>query len=203
MILLQQGNTSVDFQATAQSARQTAPSSLVAKAKPARGRKTVYRFERSVLPIEGGQLLLRLTQVPRVQLDHETLDCEVIGWDVKIPASHAQNIPREMARRFLELFSKADAGILTEQEQALWLSVLSEVDFQRFSIDRAFPQYLEGTILRIQPECRVEWHDGSVDKISPEVARSLSVLHKGDQFGAYVKLGRDNEVCKIERVVLL
>jgi hypothetical protein len=183
--------------------QHSTPSAVVARQDPGARKRTVYAFSRSVLPVEGGRLLLRLTQTPRVALDPVTGNCEVLNWGVEIPATQAQDLPREMARRFLELFSKADSGELDEQEQAGWLALLDQVDFQAFCVDRAAPHYMEGVLKTPSPQCRVEWHDGRSQKISITVARALALLKPGDEFGAYVKLGLDNEVLGIERLVLI
>ncbi len=179
------------------------PSAMVSKREPVAPKRTVYAFPRTVLPVEGGRLLLRLTRTPRVALNPSNGECEVLNWDVRLPATKAEDLPREMARRFLQLFSKADSGELTEQEQAGWLSILDEVDFQAFCVDRATPHYMEGTLVSGVPHFRIEWHDGTTQKISPPVARSLSLLKPGDEFGAYVKLGIDNEVLAIDRLIFI
>jgi len=187
----------------AESHAQPAHREMVSRQDPGVRKRTVFSFPRTVLPVEGGHLLLRLTRTPRVALDPGTGECEVLNWDVRLPATKAEDLPREMARKFLELFSKADAGTLSEQEQAGWLSLLDEVDFQAFCVDRAAPHYMEGRLLTPSPQCRVEWHDGTTKKISPIVARSLSLLRPGDEFGAYVKLDLNNDVLGIERLTLI
>ncbi len=187
----------------AESHAQPAHREMVARQHPGVRKRTVFSFRRTVLPVEGGHLLLRLIRTPHVALDPETGECEVLNWDVRLPATQAEDLPREMARRFLELFSKADAGVLSEQEQAGWLSLLDEVDFQAFCVDRAAPHYMEGKLLASAPQCRVEWHDGTTKNISPTLARTLSLLRPGDEFGAYVKLGLNNDVLGIERLTFL
>jgi hypothetical protein len=126
------------------------------------------------------------------------MECEAVGWGVRVPCSKAEELPRLLARRFLELFSKADAQTITEQEEAVWVGVLDRVDFRSFCIDRAAPHYLEGTFLRMEPVCRIEWHDGEVTNIDKHVAAPLRVLEPGDRFGAHVKLGHANEVRTVE-----
>jgi hypothetical protein len=108
-----------------------------------------------------------------------------------------------MTRKFVELFSKSEARCLSDAETRTWVRILDQVDYASFCIERAAPHYVEGTLLRKQPVWRVEWHDGEKTKITPAVAVPLRILNDGDQFGAFVKLGRDNEVKSIERVTIL
>ena len=188
---------------TAESYGPSGPSQLIAHAEPTWLERQQYTYKRRLLPIEGGRVLLRLTQTPVVEVDPATQECEVLGWDIKMPCDTVENLPREMARRFLDLFSKADAGRLTAAEKASWLKVLDQIDFTAFSIDRASPHYLEGRLVRLEPMCVVEWHDGERQRLDSDVARALGVLRVGDEFGAYVKLGKDNDVRSIERISLL
>ena len=187
----------------AESYTKQIPSRLIANVEPNWLKRQQYVYRRRVLPIEGGRLLLRLAHDPIVEVDPATRECEALGWDIKIPTEKVENLPKEMARRFLDLFSKADAGRLTEADRSSWLNILDQVDFVGFSVDRAAPHYLEGTLERVEPVCIVEWHDGEPERIDREVARAFSALNVGDQFGAYVKLGKDNSVRSIERIVLL
>ncbi len=187
----------------AESYTQYLPQRLVAHEEPKWLRRQQYAYRRSVLAIEGGRVLLRLTETPMVQVDPSTMECEVVGWGVRVPCAKAHELAREMARRFLDLFSKADGARLTEAEQHCWMSILDQVDFAGFAIDRAAPHYLEGKLVRVEPVCVVEWHDGERQQIDKDVARALSSLRSGDYFGAYVKLGRENVVRSIERIVVL
>lgn len=176
---------------------------LVAHHEPPKVERPSFVFRQRFLPIEGGRLLLRLNEFPQVEVNPATMECEVQGWGVRVACSKAEELPRLMARRFLELFSKADAQILTEQEQSAWVGILDRVDYRSFCIDRAAPHYVEGKLVRTEPVCRIEWHDGEVTNIDKHVAAPLRVLEPGDHFGAYVKLGHNNEVRAVERVVLL
>ncbi len=201
--MYQQSEQTGTMEVGTESIRRSAPQALVAKSEPRKQPKTVYRYQRRVLPLEGGRVLLRLNEAPRIALDPTSMECEVIGWDVKMPAHQAENLDQAMARRFLDLFSKSDAGTLDEREQQIWLSVLDQVDGRAFSIDRASPHYLEGTLVRRSPVCHVEWNDGHREKIDQHVAVALSSLNPGDSFGAYVKLGVENKILSIERLYII
>ena len=179
------------------------PTQLRFEQKPAEVRRPTYTYRKSVLPLDGGKLLLRLWESPQVQVDPQTLMCAVLEWGMSIPHGEIHDIDRRMARQFLDLFSKAEAQRLTEAESATWLRILDQVDYASFCTERAAPHYVEGTLLRKQPVWRIEWHDGEKVNISPTAATALRVLNDGDRFGAFIKLGRDNEVKTIERVVVL
>jgi hypothetical protein len=158
----------------------------VCSTRPSAEHEVLWELDERFLELEGGNLLLRLSEKPKLRLNHTTKQCEVVGW--------------EMARRFLDLFSKAEDEALSESEAAAWIAILEKVDYTAFSIDRSAPHYVEGRVLRSSPHCRVEWHDGSTQPLPAEAARALCLLNPGESFGAFVKFGRDNEVKAIERV---
>ncbi len=187
----------------AESFAPLAPTEFVADSKPVQIAGPEFKYRRTVLPIEGGRVLLRFTQHPSIAVDSKTLQCEVRGWGIQMPANAVENLPKAMARRFLDLFSRVDRGTLSESDAENWLHIVDQVDVAAFNIDRAAPHYLEGTLIRLTPVTLVEWHDGDREKIERPVATALGCLVPGDQFGAFVKLGRDNEVRSIERVTLL
>ncbi len=187
----------------AESFSRPVPAALVAETRPVRINGPAFKYRRSVLPIEGGRVLLRFTDHPSVVVDPKTLECEVLGWGIRMPANSVENLPNAMARRFLDLFSRADRGVLSESDAENWLQIVDQVDVSAFNIDRAAPHYVEGTLMRLSPVCWIEWHDGEHQKIDRAVSTALGCLVPGDQFGAFVKLGRDNEIRSIERVTLL
>lgn len=187
----------------AESFSPRAPTEFVAHTKPVTVAGPAFKYRRKVLPIEGGRVLLRVTQAPSIVVDPKTLECEVRGWGIRMPAGAVENLPTAMARRFLDLFSQVDRGRLNDADAENWLHIVDQVDVAAFNIDRAAPHYLEGTLVRLTPVCLVEWHDGERQRIERPIATSLGSLLPGDQFGAFVKLGRDNEVLSIERLTLL
>lgn len=188
----------------AESTVHRAPARVRVLEEPSGELAQTFVLKRTLLQIEPGQLLLRLLEHPEIMVDRDTLECEVIGWGVRMHAAKAEEIPSVMARKFLELFSKADRGELNEGEQAVWVSILDRVDYQAFCIERARPHYTEGVVLSHRPHhVRVEWHDGTRENLEGAAARPLMNLRNGDEFGAWVKLGRDNLAIRIENVMLL
>lgn len=180
------------------------PPKLRADYDPPVRSRTEYVFRTRILPLEGGRVLLRLYADPVVAVERDSMQCEVLRWGIKLPAVEVENIPRLMTRRFLELFSKADAGILSEQEESAWMEIVDQVDYAAFCSDRAAPRYVEGTYLnRSGRKCRVEWHDGEKETLTAEAARSLNALVPGDRFAGYAKLGRDGTARLLERITLL
>jgi len=103
-----------------------------------------------------------------------------------------------ITERALELFRKADQRQLSEKEKAEWLETLEGLDFQAFCIERAQPHYMEGQIVSKRPDqVRVEWHDGERENIPSPICSPLIELNEGDEFGAWVKLGRDERTLTI------
>jgi hypothetical protein len=139
-----------------------------------------------------------------VDVDPTTMRCGVTEWGVNLPVTEVADLPNRLARQFLTLFSKADRNSLDHEESDQWLRIVDQVDYRRFCIDRAAPQYVEGTVETKQPNfVRVRWYDAMPENIEFPVASALNVLKKGDEFGAYVKLGLDNKAMSIERLTLL
>lgn len=180
------------------------PAQLVARKEPIKQSRSRFTFRQLHLPVESGRLLLRLNHFPQLEVDPDAMEFEVVDWGVRMPCAEAEKLPKAMARRFLYLFGKADEQSLSEEEENAWIRILDRVDFQRFCTDRAAPHYVEGTLVRLDPVCLVNWHDGERQKIPPRVAESLAAcLEPGDKFGAYVKFGRDDAVTSIERILPL
>ncbi len=167
-------------------------------------RNIPYKYNRKVLSIEGGRILLHLRRPLLVEVDPQSWSCHVEGWNLNLSPADIVDLPIIAARRFLILFSKAERGDLTEEERRDWINILDRVDYRRFSIDRSPPRYLEGELTDRQPGfVRVKWHDDVTQKIVGPVLLSLDLLNIGDHFAAYVKLGVGEEVKSIERLSIL
>ncbi len=167
------------------------------------GERPKYVFRHRLIALEGGRVLLRLRRNPVVEVEPASAFCWVMNWGLKIPILEIDQISRLMGRRFLELFSKSQLQQLTESEGAQWIQILDEVDFAAFSTDAAAPRYVEGKIRTKRQSVLVEWHDGKEELIPHAVAVALEVLNENENFGAFVKWGRDDKVQTIERVIIL
>jgi predicted RNA-binding protein with RPS1 domain len=155
------------------------------------------------IPLEGGRLNLKFHQKPDILIDSNTQEFEVAGWNIKLPLKQSNQVNQVMARKFAILSSKADANHLSDEEQLIWLSILDQIDYVSYCIRRAAPHYLEGELRSLEPECVIEWADGRIESLAPEVAACFSELQVGDTFGVYVKLGHDNKALLAERVTIL
>lgn len=176
----------------------------VSSEKPEAGKGHAYKLDRHILSLEGGKLLLRLRSPLSVSIDFNTMECSVEKWNVRVPISQTAQIPAKLSRKFLTLFSKVDQGTATPVEMGNWVNILQDVDFQRFSIDRASPHYIEGEVIQKQPKfVRVEWHDGAKEKIEFPTASAFSELEVGDEFSAKVKLGLESKTVYVEHITLI
>jgi hypothetical protein len=178
------------------------PSQIVAEAQPVPKFLKTYRFLQQLIPLDGGKTLLRLRKPMQLTLDQKTLQFDVEHWGIRMHCDDVADLPRQVARRFLQFFSKADARALSEQEMSEWLQILDQVDYTQFCVERSAPHYAEGTLVKKYP-LTVEWHDGTTEHLPPAHAAVFYPLDQGDRFSAFVKLGKDNEVISIERVSLI
>ena len=157
-----------------------------------------FQFEQTVFPFEGGQQILKLTKPLELKMNSEGTLFTVKDWGIELDA--LWDIPREVVRKFLYLFSKAEKNCLSEQEQAEWLAVSDYLDFKQYTIDRSPPRYMEGTLCSQSNKVIVEWHDGKRETLKTEVAKSLDMIDPGEHFSAFVKLGANDTAMQIERV---
>jgi hypothetical protein len=130
------------------------------------------------------------------------MEFAVQDWGITMPCDQVHDLPRQIGRRFLSLFSKADSQTLSPTERADWLRILDQVDYSQFSFDRSAPHYTEGKLIGKNPY-RVEWHDSSKERLSATVGAALYLLDPGDTFSAFVKGGSGHSTLSIERVTLI
>ena len=161
-----------------------------------------YRFNQRLFPLDDGRTLLRLHYPLTLQLDKRTMQFEVQDWGIQMDTAQAHDLPRQIARRFLTFFGKADAQSLTEPEKLQWLRICDQVDVAHFNSDRSAPHYTEGTLRKKNP-LTVEWHDGVREQLANRLAANFHPLEEGDNFSAFVKMGKGNETLNVERVSIL
>lgn len=170
--------------------------------EPAYKKTPTFRLDQRFIPLDDGRTLLRLHKALLVKPDHSTGMLEVVGWGIKLPIMQADDIPRQIARKFLILFSKATNQTISEAEKAEWLSICDLVDVTQFSIDRSSPQYMEGTLTKKYPPS-IEWHDGTVEHLPTNFAANFFALEAGDSFSAFVKIGKGQTTLGIDRISLI
>ena len=122
---------------------------------------------------------------------------------VEAPASQPAELTRQMARKFLHLFSKAQSNSLEDSEAIQWMTIVGQVDYADFTAQWSDPVYLEGKLIRRLPEVLVEWHDGERQVVPAKVANALCLVDAGEHFSAMVKFGKDNQLLEISKVSAL
>lgn len=162
-----------------------------------------FTYRLSTISLDGGKSILKLYENPVIEVDHDNLSCKVLHWEAQLPLTNVGDIARTLGRRFLELYSKAIDERLSEQDEAHWSDIVQRVDYQAFCNDRAPARYVEGTVKSTGPECIVEWYDGEMETLHPQVARTLNILNAGDRFGGWIKWGRDHKTQQIEGLKIL
>ncbi len=158
--------------------------------------------DQTVFPIEPGQTI-KANQTLKLgyRRDKETL--EVIGWGVAVDLGQYADIPRLVARRFLELFSKAMSRTATEQEIEVFEFVCQQVDYRSFVAARALPRYREAFLLVKEPHLQIEFRDGSKEKLSRDLSPHFRLLEPGDRFSALFKLDRSGAVVAVSNIAFL
>lgn len=173
------------------------------KQNPTQGNFLDFVFDQKIIPVEGGKHSLKLLKPLVLRINHSTLRFTVNDWGIEMDCGSLGQLPREIARRILQLLSEAENERLSESDQAYLLRISDYVDFKEFSIDRSAPRYLEGKLVSNAENVIVQWHDGSREKLDRNVASALSEVNLGERFSAFVKLGKSDTVQAIERVSLL
>ena len=178
------------------------PAQIVANAPPEPRLEQEFRFSQQIIPLDDGRTLLRLRDTPKLRVNTRTMEFDVEDWGIHMSCDKVEDLPRQIARRFLTLFSKADQDMIDSEERLEWLRILDKVDYTQFSIERSAPHYVEGTLLKKHP-FTVEWNDGATEVLPPALASVFYPLDPGDSFSAFVKMGKDNHAIGIERVCLI
>jgi hypothetical protein len=151
----------------------------------------------------GGGKFLHLWEKPRTFLDIAKWQFKVEGWDISVEVANAGEIPREMGRTFMKLWRKSQHQLLTEQDEALWASLVDQVDVARFSRDQENPRYMEAQLLEAGAKPMIRLHDGSQARLRTEDSSQLVLINKGEWFSAYIKLDARGEVISFDKPVLI
>ena len=151
-----------------------------------------------------GKTVLELERNPILLIDVSRREFEVVGWNMKLPYGKEQTLGRELIRKFLFLFHKAEQIELSEAEEVEWANIVERVNYRRFCLDRARPRYCEGTLIeRDEVACRIEWDDGSKERIGAPLTNELGLLDVGERFGVYAKFASENRLSSLSNVKVL
>jgi hypothetical protein len=151
--------------------------------------------------VVGGQHLV-LEQNPQIAISIGRFDeFEIVGWNIRLQYGKQDQIGRALVRKFLFLFGKAERLELTEGEEAEWAGIAKRVDYKRFSVDRSPFRYVEGTlVLRDAKGSKIQWHDGTTERVSDPLATAFRVLEPGERFKGFGKFGEGNVLTSIMTV---
>ncbi len=140
----------------------------------------------------GGQQLI-LEKYPQIAVYPGQFEFEIVGWNIRLPYGKQDQIGREMIRKFILLHGKAERLDMNEHEEAEWRDIAKQVDYRRFSIDRSPPKYVEGLLVeRSDTSCKIEWHDGAIDRISGALLDPLRIVNVGENFTGLARFGENN-----------
>lgn len=128
---------------------------------------------------------------------------EVQGWRLTVPLQDFPRLPREIGRRFLQLYCASQDGSLTPEDEKALEHVSEQMDYRDFAANRLLPRRLEATLVRTEPVVLIEFLDDKPTKLPRELAMKLEVLKPGDRFAAYFDLDGDGHVLDIRHVDLL
>ena len=128
---------------------------------------------------------------------------EVKGWDLAIPLEDFSRIPKEIGRRFLQLYCASQDGSLSTEDEYALSRISDQMDYRGFAATRLVPRRLEATLIRTEPVTLIELLDDRSVKLPTRLAEKLGVLKSGDRFAAYFDLDGDGNVLDVRNVDLL
>jgi hypothetical protein len=161
-----------------------------------------FEFDQQLIPLDGNGLFLKLWQNPKLKLG-QSYEIEVDQWGIQIPFQDAVNIPREMGRRFLYLWRKSQNEVLSEREAELWGSIVDQVDVAQYASNIAPDRYIEAKLLDDGHHPLIRLHDGQQKRVPVSEKEKLTLVDKGEWFGARVRFNQDGEISLINRVELI
>lgn len=128
---------------------------------------------------------------------------EVVGWGMSVPLERADELPRQIGRRFLELYSKAVTGSLRDEDRK-WLRTISEqMDYHGFAAKRKLPRYREGTLIRKTPVLLVQFLEDRNVRLEAGLASKLCAIDEGERFGAWFSMNGNGEIVDLNHVLRL
>lgn len=133
--------------------------------------------------------------------DHGTL--EVVDWGIEATLQDGHSLAHRIAQRFLELYSKAQHGGISDEEALQFSKICGQVDYRSFCAARRMPEWREAFLVRHQPACYINWCYGSLVKLTPEAAEALKLLQPNTYFGAWFTVDREGAVTRIQHAEIL
>lgn len=128
---------------------------------------------------------------------------EVVGWGISVPLEKAGELPRQIGRRFLELYSKAVTGSLRDDDRK-WLRTVSEqMDYHSFAASRKLPRYREATLVRKDPVLLVQFLEDRNIKLNRSLAPKLTAIDDGERFAAWFTIDGRGEIVDFNHVLRL
>lgn len=161
-------------------------------------------FKQRVIELDSDGQSLRLWDDATLRLNLVCQEFEVEGWGIRMPMGEAASLPREMARQFLRLWSRAERGQLAGAEQRYWQHIVDHADYQAFCAERAPLLYTEGEVVgRTHEGTTVKWADGHTEILRGKPRRALDLVNAGELFSASAKCDRSGRTRQVENATVL
>ena len=148
------------------------------------------KHERFTVP--GLNVELKLRRLPKMIIRNYATCC-IDDWGVSVaPASEAtsERMAKEVVRKFLGLFRKAQQRTLVEDEPKIWRQLLKDFDADEYMEASAPPVHSMGLIKTLKPKYAViQWSDDpdEDERVDGDILARLSFLREGDVFAAVTK----------------
>jgi len=162
-----------------------------------------YTYKQRFFSPDCGRTVIELYDYPRLEVDKSNSTFAVEGWNISLPLDQIADLSRQICRKFVTLWGKAQRRCLSVGEHDEWLGVLDKVDYTEFSIERSEARVYEGLLLRKRPILHVEWSDGERVKLPQRFAGELEIVDPGELFTARVRLGRNEQIQSLENVIII
>jgi len=161
-------------------------------------------FPQAVMPLGEGDKTIRLWSQPTMRYDSARATVELQPWNIRLRMEEAGNIPREIARTFLTLWTKAERQTLSDPEKSRWAEILEQVDFQQFCVEHAPTRYVQGLLkTRTSAATTVLWQDGTEENVTGAPRTALDLVNEGEAFSAHVRFDRRARTAEIANIAIL
>lgn len=128
---------------------------------------------------------------------------EVVGWGLTVTLGEGASLSWHVGRRFLELFSRAQQMLLSNEEAAIFAEICAQVDYKAFCAARRVPQWRQAWLVRLQPVCLIHYGTGRNIKLGPNAACALSLVQPGEYFGGWFSCDKEGTIESIRGVQIL